>query len=82
MWDFIVLGDIPGTSIKITFVSWLYAVSALLWLLSMAWLFRQHTLLSWKIRWHLQLAPLLRWHVLRLGVGRQKTLAVQLQLFE
>lgn len=37
MWDLIVLGDIPGTGVHVTFENWLYTVSAILWLAAITW---------------------------------------------
>lgn len=73
LWDLIVLGVIPGTSIKITFELWLYTTGGLLWLGSMLWLTRN---LLWRF--------LARRLVNRLTVqiARQQTLAVQLQLLK
>ena len=73
MWDLIVLGDIPGTSVKITFLLWLYTVGGLLWFGSMVWLTRT---LVWQMLGRRLMKRLL------LKIAREQTLSVQLQLFK
>jgi hypothetical protein len=73
MWDLIVLGDIPGTSVKITFLLWLYTVGGLLWFGSMVWLTRT---LVWQMLGRRLMKRLL------LKIAREQTLTVQLQLFK
>lgn len=50
MWDFIVLGDIPGTGISVTFVTWLYIVGIIAWASILFWCLSKRTLFaSWQI---------------------------------
>ncbi|HSW36806.1 MAG TPA: hypothetical protein VLG37_00350 [Candidatus Saccharimonadales bacterium] len=42
MYNFIVLGLIPGTDIQITFQMWLNAAGLIVALIALAWLYNQH----------------------------------------
>lgn len=53
MWEFIVSGYIPGTSVQVTFETWLYAIAALagLSLLSMlSYKAVKYVATSWRTR--------------------------------
>jgi len=50
MWEFIVLGNIPGTSVQVTFETWLYIVGVAVWLAVVVWCMRQRMLFAaWRI---------------------------------
>jgi hypothetical protein len=51
MWDLIVLGNIPGTGIYVTFVTWLYIVGAVACAVVLLCLFRtiRRVIMSWRI---------------------------------
>ena len=51
MWDLIVLGNIPGTSIYVTFVTWLYAVGIVTSVIILYCLLNtiRRAIMSWRI---------------------------------
>jgi hypothetical protein len=83
MWDFIVLGNIPGTSIYVTFVTWLYIVGIIAWAAILIWCVSKRTLFaSWRIALIIGQEIKDNGNSLGIVVGRHNTLPVQLQLFQ
>ena len=56
MYNFFVLGLIPGTNIQITFQGWLDMIEAGIAIVGMIWLYRQHRPV--RVSWPRQRQPL------------------------
>ena len=49
-WDIVVLGNIPGTSIQVSFENWLYAAGTLVCLSALVWCLSKRMLFAaWRI---------------------------------